>query len=32
VFVNPYFRQYNITAINNNLYETGIKFGLGYKF
>jgi hypothetical protein len=32
VFINPYFSQYNITVTNNNLYETGVKFGLGYSF
>jgi hypothetical protein len=32
VFVNPYFRQYNTTTFDNNLFESGVKFGLGYNF
>jgi hypothetical protein len=32
IFVNPYFHEYNITAADNNLFEFGVKLGLGYNF
>ncbi len=32
IFVNPYLRQYAITRTENNLSESGFKFGLGYSF
>lgn len=31
IFVNPYFCRHALNA-NNNLVETGIKFGVGYNF
>jgi hypothetical protein len=32
IFISPYVRQYNVTKIDNNLFEDGVKFGLGYTF
>jgi hypothetical protein len=32
IFVNPYIHNYAITRTDNNLYESGVKFGLGYSF
>jgi hypothetical protein len=32
IFVNPYYKTYRITSVQNNLYEQGLKFGIGYKF
>lgn len=32
IFVNPYLHGYAITRVNNNLIESGVKFGVGIDF